>query len=249
MIQLTSSPNHAGIEITGDQCDLESLYDALQRIVGEEVDSPSLYGAYMRVLGVCYELRKAYMGSREAVFVPNGIHEGSRQQLCLIAPETNVYFKTHVYWPEMLFVMMALNTFVERYAQNLAKETYNLFGDQKVIWDGTIASVRGFQAAFDQCLQETVSSNAYARVRNTLLVRNRPVHRYATQFIDHLNIKYLHMTPDERLKHISRMSKWIGEQSGEYPEIRDSVREAAAAHDTHPENIRLRTEYPHDIQW
>lgn len=71
MLTLHNIPNLAGIEISGDYLDLDTLYLALHTIVGDEGEYGDYEGARLRVLGVMYDIRHAFQGVREFEFVRN----------------------------------------------------------------------------------------------------------------------------------------------------------------------------------
>lgn len=54
--------------IVGEITNFEELYEALYQIVGSEDDANYYHDARIRILGLCYELRQALMGDRNAVF-------------------------------------------------------------------------------------------------------------------------------------------------------------------------------------
>lgn len=66
------------------------------------------------------------MGHRGVEFVDNGINEEKQKHLSVVAPYKNVYLKINELWPEIIFVTIALNKFVELYAQKQAKSKYSM---------------------------------------------------------------------------------------------------------------------------
>lgn len=60
--------------------------------------------------------------------------EDKKRRMEVLAPDKNIYFKIYVLWPEMLFVLIALNDFLELYAKKQAKAKYssNLYAEAKV---------------------------------------------------------------------------------------------------------------------
>ena len=63
------------------------------------------------MLGICYDIRHALMGNREYQFVENGLTDEIKKYQGFIASDKNIYLKIYVLWPEMLFVLWALNDF------------------------------------------------------------------------------------------------------------------------------------------
>src|SRR5699024_2768108 len=138
MIRVKSTANHAGINIAGDIYDFEQLYESLHKFVGDEEQWRSFDGARLRVLGVCYDLRHAIMGHREVEFVKNGLDDDKMRFLSIAASDKNVYLSCKVFWPEILFVMMALNDFIKMYADKQAKNNFYIFTNFRTIWNPVI---------------------------------------------------------------------------------------------------------------
>ena len=251
MLFAQSTPNHAGVALFGDIKDFEHLYQALHNVVGEEGEFVDLHSARIRILAICYDLRHALMGDREYVFVENGLDRDMKKRMKVLASDQNLYLKITVLWPEMLFILLTLNDFVERYAQKLEKTkyTYELYKKPKVIWDGTIAQVRMFQAAIADCLKQTVSEAAYARILNKFNDRWTSTNHYITQYIDVLNDKFINMSKEKRLKHISVFAKRIAEQDREYLELEQYLNEEAKLRNCRVDELRLNIEYPEEIDW
>jgi len=74
----------------------------------------------------------------------------------------------------------------------------------------------------------------------------------AGQYIDLLNIKYINMTKEKRLKTLSGIAKRIVEfrYDDEHKAIKEVVMEATNEHRCDPGAIRLKgIEYPEDFEW
>jgi hypothetical protein len=251
MIYVQNTPNNTGVALYGDYMDFEKLYEALHTVLGDEDEFVECEAARIRVLAICYDLRHALMGDREIEFVENGMDEGKKRSLSVLAPNKNVYLKIYVLWPEMLFVMIALNEFLELYAQKLAKRKYisNLFTENKVIWDSPIAQVRMLQAAVAECLKRTVSENVYARMLNIMNGRYVFVDRYITQYLDILNNRFLRMKKENRVKNLSNIAKRIVERGPEYRELEDELMEKAKQYNCSVDDLRLELDFPENIDW
>lgn len=96
-------------------------------------------------------MRHATMGNRDIEFVDNGVDEYKIKNLSTIAPDKNVYFVINILWPEILFIMMALNDFVRLYVKKRVKSSCREVLDFHVIWDNNISQVRIFQSAVCGC--------------------------------------------------------------------------------------------------
>lgn len=124
--------------------------------------------------------------------------------------------------------------------------------DKKVIWDETIAIIRLFQAEFVKCVKDTFSEASFARWLNLMNGSYIGIEDIAEQYVDLLNIKYINMTKEKRMKNLSSIAKRIAEFSNdnEHKEIREVVTEVAKGHRCEPGAIRLQGfDYPEDFEW
>ncbi|MCL6517882.1 hypothetical protein [Alicyclobacillus sp.] len=249
MLILRNTPNLAGIQIAGDHLDLDTLYLALHTIVGDEGEYGGYEGARLRVLGLCYDLRHAVQGDREVEFVPNGMNTDRMKFLELITPEKNLYYKCNIFYPEVLFVTVALNDFVSLYAKKRAKSDPFPLLDKKNMWDAHIANVRLFQSAVVNCVKEVVTEASFKRMLN-LMHKNYPwTDGYVTQYLDLLNIRYLELrTKEERARALSKVVKRMVEQGKEYRQIEEEVRAMAIEYNCSVEDIGLVEDYP-QVEW
>ncbi|NYF23611.1 hypothetical protein [Sporosarcina sp. JAI121] len=240
MIQMKSTKNHAGVTISGDIYDFEELYDALHTVVGEEGERIDYDGVRIRVLAICYDLRHAMMGNRQAVNVPNGLDRDRMRYIGLVGSDHNVYYQFEVLWPELLFVSLSLTDFLVLYERGKTVHT----------WDPEAAAVRKFQAGVAKCLQETLTEKKFATIKKYFNSRLYDDYaNYTTQYIDKLNIGFIKMDKDKRLNNISIMAKRIAERDHRYIQAQAEVSEAAAYHGVSQYEIRFDEEYPTDIEW
>ena len=123
---------------------------------------------------------------------------------------------------------------------------------KKVIWDETIATIRIFQAEFIKCVKGTLTDATFARWMNVMNGDYICIEDIAGQYVDLLNIKYINMAKEKRLKNLSSIAKRIAEfrHDNDYKEIKDVVMEAARERRCEPGAIRLQgIEYPEDFEW
>ncbi len=256
MITIKNTPNLTGVNISGDYTDLYILVEAFHEITIHEYSEKhhQFIGISTRVLGLCYDIRHAYQGDREVELVDNNMTEDKMKCHSIITPKTNVRYGCNYLYPEMFFVMLALNALVELRISDLTKTKY-IFKeamDKKVIWDETIASIRLFQAQFVKCVKETFTETTFARWMNVMNSKYITIEDIAGQYVDLLNIKYIDMTKEKRLKSLSSMSKKIAEfmYDNDHKEIKEVVTEAAREQRCEPGAIRLQgIEYPEDYEW
>jgi len=251
MIFAKNTPNNTGIAIYGDFMDFENLYEALHNVVGDEEELIGYYSARIRVLGICYDIRHALMGHREYEFVDNGLDEDKKRRMEVLAPDKNMYLKIYVLWPEMLFIMIALNDFLELYAKKLAKIKYssNLYAEAKVCWDNTVTQVRMLQKAVAECLKRTIPQAAYARLLNVMNGGYVFTDRYITQYIDVLNDKFIKMSTEKRLKNIPTFAKRIAERDKEYRDLEADLMEEVRRCNCNVNDLRLAIDFPEEIEW
>jgi hypothetical protein len=249
IIYVKNTPNNVGVAIYGDHPDFEGLYDALHVVTGDEDEFISYDSARMRVLGVCYDIRHALLGDREIEFVNNGMNEDKMKRLSMITPNKNIYLKINVYWPEMLFVIMALNDFIRLYAAKKAKRNYEVMTAKQNIWDMAIAQTRNFQAAAAKCIRETVSEASYSRMITFMNKDYTWLDGYVTQYVDILNCRFLEMDTEKRLKTIPTLAKRLAELGDEYQQLGKAVFAAAKEYNCPADDIEPQVEYPEDIEW
>ena len=249
MLKVETTPNNAGVTISGDFFDFDQLYEALHEIVGDEDEYPAHGGARLRILGICYDLRHAKMGHRDFAFVFNGLTDEVRQWHGIVAPDRNVYLSIQVLWPELLFCTMALNDFAELRARKLAGSRHGAFEDRNVIWDSTLAQIRLLQAEVWQCIQKTVPSTVLGRIKNLMFSGQFSAVGYATQYLDLLNIRFLKLDRERRAQKISIVVKRLVEKDDEYWDYWHAVRRAAKAHGCSPEDLGIGLDYPEEIDW
>lgn len=227
MIRIEGTPNHAGVQISGDFYDFEDLYDALHQIAQDEEELEGYGGPRLRILKFCYEMRQALMGRRGIKEVPNG-------------SGTNRYFTVNVLWPEMLFLSFALNDFISHY-----KAAHN--------WDPTVAAVRKFQSAIARCLADTLPPSRFQGLKKYMdphgIFAKNKYQSYLVQYVDSLNIEHLRLPPQRRIDHVSAAAKRIGELDPFYYAFRSEYIDAAEETGVHVSQLRYAEEYPDDFEW
>lgn len=250
MLTIRNTPNLAGIAISGDDQDLDTLYLALLMIVGDEGGYGNYEGARLRILGVMYDIRHAFQGDREFEFVDNGMNADRMRMLEMITPDKNLYYKCQVYYPEALFVTMAINDFIRLYAKTQAKSATYPLVDKKNLWDAHIVTARLFQSLIANCLKEAMTEASYKRIVNLLHNDYTWTDGYTTQYLDMLNIRYLEIGDrEQRAKELSLIVKRMTEKGKEYRQVEEGVRTVAREHHCSVEEIRLIEHYPEKIEW
>jgi hypothetical protein len=256
MIIIKNTKNFAGVSIIGDYNDFDNLVDAFHSITIDEYTEKhqSYVDMSIRVLGLCYDVRHAMQGDREIELVENGMDEDKMKFHSIITPKNNVYFKCNCLYPEIFFVMLALNELITLRIRELAKSKYYISSafDKKVIWDDKIIVIRCFQAEIVKCVKEILTDASFIRWLNIMNSDFINIYKIAGQYVDLLNIKYIKMPKEKRLKSLSSIARRIAQYGTdrEHEEIKEVVNQAAKQNGCMEGNIRLKDiEYPDDVLW
>jgi hypothetical protein len=219
MLTVKPTPHLAGLFISGDFEDLQRLYDALLEILGDDQEPGNAYEMpALSILSVCYELRQAILGSRAVEFVPNRLDAETQQSLKTLGPQRNVYFKTKIGLPEILFDVMALNDFLEIYSRKVKYPSLNR----------DIQMVQLFQAEVTSCLQELLDASAATRLARLIYGVVPRYKGYCTQYVDQLSARHLHLAPDKRLLQILPIARKLNEKGPDYRRLENDLLETAA---------------------
>jgi hypothetical protein len=195
------------------------------------------------------------MGDREVEFRDNNMDEDKMKWHSIIAPKNNLYYSCNCLYPEMFFAMLALNELVELRIMDLTKKKY-ISRDEvlsgKVVWDKDIAAIRAFQAQFAECVKGTIKEVTFTRWNNFMNKGYLLIRWMAGQYVDVLNVRYIKMTKEKRLKNLTSIARRIAEYENdeEHDEIKRLVSKAAKEYSCSEGEIRLHgIEYPEDIIW
>lgn len=256
MITIENTENLAGVRITGDRNDLEALVDAFYAVTIQEDDARNqiYYDNSTRVLGLCYDLRHAAMGDRDIELVENGMDRELMKAHKTITPEQNVCYAVNYLYPEMIFVVAALNELIEIYMKKNSKPKIDYRGalNKNIIWDTHIATLRTFQASFSNCVRGSLTPATYTRWLNMINDRYTSVLRMCGHYLDYINLEYLKLDKDKRLKKLTSYSKSIVEYlyAPVHERLLRDVKIAAEHYGCSPSELRMRDlEYPEDIAW
>jgi hypothetical protein len=256
MLKAENTPNNTGVIISGTFDDLDSLYDALSLLASpfsDENAESSLYDTAMHVMGICYDIRHAYMGDRELKLVDNNISTEAMKYHGIICPSQNVEYGYQTIWLEALFVVSALNVFIDHRARIMVKTRYlyRLSDHHQVMFDKAIAVARNFQAVIMEALHDLVGDNVYARTAKMIAAAPEYVFdHFCSDYLNMLTVKYLRFDPEKKKKNLSVFIKRVLEQGQEYMEIRESITAYAKENGCDVRDVRLKdTEFPEEIEW
>ena len=239
MLDIENTPHLTGVYIKGDRYDFENLYETLHEVVGTEETAKEHYEARMRVLGLCYDLRHAIMGHRNAYFIPHGLEEDQMVFLSLVGSKQNLYLSFEFYWPELLFIGFALEDFISLYAKRKKAHA----------WDANIMTVRHFQSLIAKLLEQTVTPRQFSSIKKMMEPASLRYKGYYSQYVDLQNIKWLNMTKEQRKKNLSIIAKRFNPDNSDYQKVKEEIEAAAKEYNCHPSDIRYNIEYPDEIEW
>jgi len=256
MLKIENTENLTGVYISGDYNDFQNLVDAFYSITISEDDKK--YSRYFdistRVLGLCYDIRHAMQGDRDIVLIDNKMDRETMAFQSQITPTQNVYYQCSYLYPEMFFVTLALNQLIKIYIKENSKPKNDYDGafNKAVVWDNNIAIMRCFQAAFNECIKNTLSETSYARWLNLMTDRYIGILEISGHFIDHHNIEYLNMSKEQRQKKLSTIAKRIVEFHHDplHIELKMTAKDAAEQYKCSPSDLKMSgLDYPEEIEW
>ncbi|MGM9950211.1 MAG: DUF6904 family protein [Lysinibacillus sp.] len=238
---LTIQPTEmlAGFRISGDYWDIDSLLAAIYEVTGDENRYFDFQGARNRILHVCLELRKATKGERNVEFVTNGVHKGLEKEKEVLAPKKNVYFSVEILMPELIFTAIALNDFIRLHQEMIDPSMWNIH----------VATIRKFQATVAAALEELLPEEHYNTFLQMLHAKHPCYFRYATQYVDVLNIEYLHLSLEERKSTLSAYALRLLMEDASYIALKEQLMTTAGRtkHAVHELNLAIK--YPEPIVW
>jgi len=212
MIKITNTENLAGVTISGEFSDLEALVDAFYEIAIDEYNpkTATYASASNRMLAVCYEVRHAFQGDREAFLVENYLTPEKKQRFSILTSDKNLHYSCNVLYTDMLFCTLVVNELIRLRMLSLCKkDQYNYALNKNVIWDSTIATLRSFQAEFARCVKNTVSEATYKRWLTIMNSDYIGICHMTIHYLDIITNDYISMNKEKRLKNLALITKKI----------------------------------------
>ena len=256
MIKLENTEKLTGISIIGDYYDLDNLVEAFHTITVDEFSGENSEYVEMstRILSICYDIRHAYQGDREVILMDNNMDEYKMKYHSIVTNTKNIYYKCKCLYPEMLYTTLALNNLIDLRMQELTKKKYlpDMSIDKKVVWDKTIATIRNFQSEFALCAKELLTERQFSTWLRYMNEDSFVMYTMYHQFLDAMNVEYIHMSKEQRQKNFNKISKRIAlyYEEDDYYSMKKSIDDAAKRFNCHKSEINLKDlEYPEDIEW
>lgn len=219
MLTIRPTPLLAGLAISGDFDDLQRLYDALLEVTGDSQEPGDDYELpALAVLAVCHELRQAMQGSRGVEFVDNNLDDSVRQSLKILGPSRNIYYRTRIHLPAIIFVVMVLGDFIDIYSRSIKYPTFNR----------DIQEVQLFQAECAAALQSVIDPVSAGRLLPILYGTVPRFRSYLAQYVDQLTLRYLRLPPEKRRQQILTLARRINEKGADYLRFEADLLDTAA---------------------
>lgn len=239
MLAIQNTERLTGGRISGDYWDLDELINAIYAVIGDENKYYDYQGARRRILGVCLQLRKATQGEYNVEFVANGMHKGIEKKQDLLAPEKNIYFSVEILWPELIFLTIALNDFIELHYEFIDPSP----------WNSDIATIHKFQSIICDCLKEQLPEEHYNVFIQLMFSKSPKYFRYATQYVDLLNLEYLNLSIEERKDSLGAFAIRLMVEDEEYEALKNEILATASVTKNEIHELPLQMKYPENIEW
>lgn len=261
MLKVTSTKNNTGITISGDYDDLHELYECIENLSGLEGAYSGYECVCLNCLGFAYDIRHAFMGDREVEMVDNGVHEEMQKWHAKIMPKVNIYYSVNVLWTEVMFVVLAMNDYIElandpkTYAAVLAELPEEIAVEQKKRVLYSISVVKLFQALVWQEFRAVVGDNRYSRIykktlSNYTYIKNLGYTGFCSQYIDELTVKYVATAIEKRPAKLAACVRSMIEKDSDYQDVQEGIWKFALENEVPISEVHIADlEYPTEIEW
>lgn len=239
MLTIQTTEQLTGVIISGDYWDLVSLIDAISEIIGDEGRYYAFQGSRNRHIRLLNELRKAKSAEKSIEFVGNGLNRGIKHERNVVGPEKNIYYSVKILLPEIIFIAISLNDFIYLHQQTIDDSEWNI----------EVATIRYFQSLIANVLEKFMDEEQYT-VFIMLLHTKRPAFfRYATQYVDVLNIEYLKLSVEERKESIPAFAiRYLAEDEG-YEKLKEQLMSISSLQKKELHEYEITLRYPEIIEW
>jgi len=239
MLTIQTTEQLTGVIISGDYWDLVGLIDAISEVIGDEKRYFDFQASRNRILQVLIELRKAKSAEKNIEFVANGLNKGIKHERNFVAPEKNIYYSVEVLLPEIVFSAIALNDFIQLHQETVDDSDWNI----------EVATIRYFQSLIANVLEEFMNNEQYTMFLVLLHAKRPAFFRYATQYVDVLNIEYLKLSADERKQLIPSFAiRYLADDEG-YQTLKEELLVVSNVQKKELHQYGLTLRYPEKIEW
>ena len=182
------------------------------------------------------------------IVFPNNIDEEIMKYHSIIAPTNNVYYKFNYILTQAIFVVYALNIFIDNYKYKKYKSSYYT----KAVYDEDINIVQEFQSKVIKAIVEILPEKNQKSFLKLFYDREFGTNRFIHQYLELVDCRYLAKNNEERLKSIVNTTKRVVKywEYEEYMDLEQDLIEYAEENQCDIDDIRISgTEYPENIVW
>lgn len=255
MLQIEPTQHFTGITIQGDFNDFYELVEGIYRMVGREEDDTDLYyGVKNRLLGMCYELRHAYMGSRDMCLKFNGMNEDIMKLQKQIAPAQNVYYSVNILFPEAVFLAAAVpKMYVFSSVYYGVESKHKELNLPPVLYSDYLrdqANLQVFCAGVWQALGAVIGDEELEKLIKLMHRTNESYIHYATHYVDKCNVELLKADVEKRKDKLRNIARRIVKKPQAYINMELDLKYWSEEYDTSVYDLYdPKLEYPESIEW
>lgn len=239
MITIQPTEQLTGAQISGDYWDFDALIEAIYALIGDENRYYDYQGSRKRLLGVCLKLRQAGKGEHHIKTVANGLNKGISKKQQQIYPKQNTYFAVDLLMPELLFTALTLNDFIALYKETIDDSEWNVH----------VTMARQFQAQVAACIEPFMTEKHYVVFLTTLHMKSPLFFRYATQYVDVLNLEYIKLSKDKRAEQLTVFALRFLAENDEYDVLKQQLLDVTSTTKQALHEVSLSFNYPETIAW
>lgn len=141
--------------------------------------------------------------------------------------------------PELIFTAIALNDFIRLHQEMIDSSMWNIH----------VATGRRFQAVAAAALEELLEEQHYTAFLQMLHAKQPFYFRYVTQYVDILNMEYLHLSFEERKRQLSAYALRLLMEDDRYIALKEQVMTAASVTKHAVHELTIPIKYPETIDW
>ena len=239
MLTIKTTEQLTGVTISGDDWDFVGLIDAISEVIGDEKRYFDFQASRSRILRLLIDLRKAKSAEKNITFVANGLNKGIKHERNVVGPEKNIYYSVEVLLPEIIFTAIALNDFIQLHHETVDDSDWNI----------EVASIRYFQSLIANVLEEFMDKEQYTMFLLLLHAKRPAFFRYATQYVDVLNLEYLKLSAKERKQSIPLFAiRYLADDEG-YQVLKEELLAISSLQKKELHEYELSLRYPDQIDW
>lgn len=257
MLRMKPTEHLAGITIQGDYNDFYELVDSIYRITGLDDDPAELYyGVKNRLLGICYDIRHAFMGTRDILLENNGMDRDIMKWHELVTPTQNVYYSVNVLFPEAIFAAAAvpkMYIFSYVYYGIRGKRTAVNYELPSLLYSDYVrdkANLDVLCAGVWQALGEVIGDEELEKLLRLLENTDEDYINYATHYIDKCNVELLRAEIGKRKDKLRNIARRIVKKPQAYRKMEEDLQYWAKEYKTTIYELEdPKIEYPEDFEW